>query len=65
MKTYRILSWSRDGKGKVIDRPMREVCNAVTTFCGRGIEAGGEWKEMGNTTPYVLEVEEEEVVKSE
>ena len=61
MRAVKILSWSRDGKGKVVDRPMRNICNTITTFSGRSIPSGHQWPEMENTTPYVLDVREREV----
>lgn len=36
MKKYKIVSWSRDKKGKVINRNFRDICNALTTFSGNG-----------------------------
>lgn len=48
---YKIISWVRDGKGKVVKRPLKDISNAITSMCGRGhIEEDG----MGNTTPYVF-----------
>ena len=48
---YKIISWVRDSKGKVIKRPLKDICNALTSMCGGGhIGEDG----MGNTTPYVL-----------
>lgn len=48
---YKIISWVRDSKGKVVKRPLRDICNAITSMCGRGhTEDDG----MGNTTPYVF-----------
>lgn len=48
---YKIISWVRDSKGKVVKRPLKDVCNAITSMCGRGIP--GE-DGLGNTTPYVF-----------
>ena len=36
MKRYKIISWSRDKKGKIINRNFKDICNAVTTFSGNG-----------------------------
>ena len=36
MKKYKIVSWSRDKKGKVINRNFKDICNALTTFSGNG-----------------------------
>lgn len=48
---YKIISWVRDSKGKVVKRPLKDISNAITSMCGRGhIEEDG----MGNTTPYVF-----------
>ena len=48
---YKIISWVRDSKGKVVKRPLRDVCNTITTMCGGGHTAEDG---MGGTTPYVL-----------
>lgn len=50
-----VLGWVRDSKGKVIDRPIKDSCNAITTMC-----AGGHTGEdgLGNTTPYAIELYE-------
>ena len=48
---YKIISWVRESKGKVVKRPLKDVCNAITSMCGRG-HTGEDG--MGNTTPYVL-----------
>ena len=32
MKKYKIISWSRDRGGKIVNRNFRDVCNALTTF---------------------------------
>lgn len=45
MKT--VLSWSRDEKGRVINRHPTDICNAITGFAGGG---------YGNTTPYVMQI---------
>ena len=48
---FKIISWSRDSQGRVVKRPLNEICNTITSKCGRGyIGEDG----MGNTTPYVL-----------
>lgn len=44
-----VLSWSRDEKGKVVDRHPTDICNTITVFAGGG---------YGTTTPYVLEIYE-------
>ena len=31
-KKYKIISWSRDRGGKIVNRNFRDVCNALTTF---------------------------------
>lgn len=48
---YKIISWVRDSKGKVVKRPLRDVCNTITSMCGGGhtVDDG-----MGGTTPYVF-----------
>ena len=51
-----VLGWVRDRKGNIISRPIHtDCCNAVTTFCGGGIAAKGDYG-MCNTTPYVIEI---------
>ena len=49
---FKIISWSRDDSGKVVKRPLRDICNALTSKCGSGIV--NDDSGMGNTTPYVL-----------
>lgn len=53
----KIISWSRDAHGQVTARPLRDVCNALTLFCG----GGHSEPRFGlcNTTPYVFEVLED------
>lgn len=49
------LGWVRDRKGKVIKRPLRDICNCITTMCGGGhIDTWG----LGNTTPYICIIED-------
>lgn len=50
-----IMGWVREstGKGRVIHRPIKQVCNAITSMVGGG-HTGQDG--MGNTTPYVLEI---------
>ena len=48
MKRYKIISWSRDKKGKIINRNFNDICNAVTTFSGNG----------GTTCIWVLRYED-------
>ena len=48
---FKIISWSRDSQGKVVKRPLKEICNSITSKCGR--EYTGD-DGMGNTTPYVF-----------
>lgn len=36
MKTQRILSWSRDHKGFILNRPIKDSINTITTFSGDG-----------------------------
>lgn len=45
------IGWVRDGKGNVVNRPIKRIANAVTTLCGGAYigESG-----MDNTTPYVV-----------
>lgn len=49
---YKIISWVRDSKGKVVKRPLKDICNAITSMCGGGHTSKEDG--MGNTTPYVL-----------
>lgn len=48
-----VIGWVRDSKGRVLDRPVKTVCNAITTM-----SEGGHTGEdgLGNTTPYVIEI---------
>lgn len=39
-----MIGWVRDARGRVIDRPLKDISNAITATAG------------GNTTPYVLEI---------
>lgn len=52
-RTHRlIIGWVRDHKGKILYRYPRKTMNCITTFSGGG---------FGNTTPYILEYEEENI----
>jgi len=53
MKVLGILGWVRDNKGKVVHRPLRDICPTITTFVGGG--------HNGNTTPFVLEIDNERI----
>lgn len=62
-QTFKIISWVRDKKGKVIKRPLKDICNAITSMSGGGYtndESG-----MANTTPYVLICYESKDVRTE
>ena len=48
---FKIISWSRDSQGKVVKRPLKDVCNTITSMCGGGHTADDG---MGGTTPYVF-----------
>ena len=48
---YKIISWVRDSKGKVVKRPLKDISNAITSKCGGGYS---EDDGMANTTPYVF-----------
>lgn len=37
MKKYKIISWSRDRGGKIVNRNFRDVCNTITTFSASGL----------------------------
>lgn len=49
------IGWSRDNKGKIVKRPVKQIANATTQATGGAhiCEDG-----LGNTTPYVLYVRE-------
>ena len=47
------LGWVRDEKGRVLSRPVKQIANAVTSFCGGGY-AGEDG--LANTSPHVLAV---------
>lgn len=32
MKKYKIISWSRDKSGKIVNHNFKDVCNTITTF---------------------------------
>jgi len=32
-----IIGWVRDARGKVLDRPVKAICNAITSMSGGGI----------------------------
>jgi len=54
---FKILSWSRgEGHHNNPPRPMRDICNSITTFAGGGVCCNGS--EMANTTPYVFIIDE-------
>lgn len=48
-----MIGWSRDEKGRVTDRHIKDISNAITSFAGR-CRAGEDG--LGNTTPYVIQV---------
>lgn len=29
-----LIGWVRDAKGRIVSRPRKEVCNAITSFTG-------------------------------
>ena len=31
-----LIGWVRDAKGRIVSRPRKEVCNAITSFTGGG-----------------------------
>ena len=37
MKKYKIVSWSRDKKGKIVNWNFKDICNTITTFSGGGL----------------------------
>lgn len=39
------IGWVRDEKGKVISRPKRTICNAITSLTG-----GGMWEKTDLAT---------------
>lgn len=45
------IGWVRDEKGKVISRPKRTICNAITSLTGGG-HVGEDG--LGNTTPHIV-----------
>lgn len=56
------IGWIRDSKGKIIDRPFKDICNAITTMCGGG-HSGEDG--LGNTTPYIIEIYESDISSTE
>lgn len=57
-KSFKIIGWVRDKKGVVIKRPLKDICNTITTFVSKNGYGGGS---LSNTTPYVLEIQEIEL----
>lgn len=51
--TYKAIGWVRDCKGFVIRYCLKDISNAITTFCGGGIGKDSATG-MYNTTPYIL-----------
>lgn len=45
------IGWSRDNKGKVRNRPRKDIANAVTKFSG---DSYTDQDGLGNTSPYVI-----------
>lgn len=46
---YKIISWSRDRRGRVVNRNFRDICNTLTTFSASS----------HTTAIYVLEYEKD------
>lgn len=49
---YKVISWSRDSKGKVVKRNLKDICNTITSKCSGGYEDASDG--LGNTTPLLL-----------
>lgn len=47
IKEQKIMSYSRDSKGKIVDRHLKDIANTVTTFTGSG----------ASTDQYVTEID--------
>ena len=46
------IGWSRDSRGRIKERPRKQIANAVTTMVGRGIADPRDG--LGNTTPHIV-----------
>ena len=46
------IGWVRDDKGRINERPRKQIANAVTTMVGRGIADPRDG--LGNTTPHIV-----------
>ena len=50
-KKYKVISWSRDRSGKIVNHNFKDVCNTITTFSASGL----------TQTIYVLEYENNKI----
>lgn len=46
------IGWVRDGKGRIKERPRKQIANALTTMIGGGIADTRDG--LGNTTPHIV-----------
>ena len=46
------ISWLRDGKGRIKERPRKQIANALTSKAERGITDPRDG--LGNTTPHIV-----------
>ncbi len=46
------IGWVRDSKGRIEERPRKQIANALTTMTAKGI--AGPRDGLGNTTPHIV-----------
>ena len=46
------IGWVRDSKGRIEERPRKQIANTLTSMVGRGIADPRDG--LGNTTPHIV-----------
>ena len=46
------IGWLRDAKGRLKERPRKQIANALTSMTARGIADPRDG--LGNTTPHIV-----------
>ena len=46
------IGWLRDDKGRIKERPRKQIANALTSMTARGIADPRDG--LGNTTPHIV-----------
>lgn len=46
------IGWLRDGKGRIKERPRKQIANALTSMTAKGIADPRDG--LGNTTPHIV-----------